>query len=229
MNKKILLAVVLAGTIGNQAHAAHTHSGFSIGATLGYANVTGSFNRSFVPTGAFATGGDTSNIGSSAPLFGAFLGYGWSPNPVGLYLGGEIFGQFQNLNPKLNNDNGSVVDVRFATQIRTSNTFGAVGKIGYLCKEALFFLKIGLASAKWQFKFQDNGAAPNFGTASTNSRKTGFVAGLGMDYAIAKNWAIGTEYTYTAYGAIKLPITTLGTFTYKPRVHAFNVRLKYTF
>lgn len=229
MNKKALLAAVLAGIVGGQVQASTPHAGFSIGASLGYANLNGTFTRSFLPASVFATGGDKSDVGSGAPLAGLFLGYGWAPHPAGLYVGGEVFGQLQNLNPKRNNDNGSLIDVRFATQIRSANTLGAVAKVGYVCKEALFFLKLGVSTAKWRFNFQDNGAAPNFGTASVSPRKTGFVAGLGIDYAIARNWALGAEYTYMAYGTVKLPIDRLGTFSYKPRVNTFNVRLKYTF
>ena len=67
-----------------------------------------------------------------------------------------------------------------------------------------------------------------FGGSSASKRKTGLVAGLGLDYAIAHHVAVGAEYLYTTYGSIKLPIN-VGTFTFRPNVNTFNFRVKYTF
>jgi opacity protein-like surface antigen len=222
MNKKVWVAAVLAGVVGGPVLAAAPHAGFSLGANLGYAHVNGKLGRTFT---AF-TANDSSDLGSGAPLAGLFLGYGWVASSPGLYVGGEIFGQYQNLNSK-REDNYNPLGFQYTTQVRTTNTFGAVAKLGYLCKDALFFLKLGVASAKWKFEFKD--LTPPFTTATTNSRKTGFVAGLGMDFAVARNWAVGGEYTYTTYGSLKLPLTGLGSLTYKPKVSTFNLRLKYTF
>jgi outer membrane immunogenic protein len=233
MNKKVLLSAVLAGAIVGQGQAATPHSGFSIGANLGHTSVDGKLNRSFAIVPPV---GDNSNFGARSPVFGLFLGYGWAAGSPGLYLGGEIFGQIENVNAK-REDFINLVGQGFTTKLQSKNTLGAVAKIGYVCKEMLFFGKLGVTTTKWQFNFANT---PNAGVGvgaqnvSTNSRKTGFLVGIGMDYAIAKNWAIGAEYLYTMYGSLKLSVpandaAAAGNFNYKPKVSTFNVRLKYTF
>lgn len=220
MNKKLVLAVVLAGIAGYQAQAVAPHTGFSIGANLGVTNVSGKLNRNFT-----TPANDGSDFGARSPVFGLFLGYGWSPNPHGVYVGAEIFGQIQNVKAKRED---LLQVLNWTTQLQTNNTFGAVAKLGYVCKEALFFLKAGVASTKWKFNF--NAAQPGVPAVSLSQspRKTGFLVGLGMDYAIARNWAVGAEYLYGIYGSLKLA-GAAENFTYKPKVGTFNLRLKYTF
>lgn len=230
MKKKILVAAALASIVGSQAQAAHNHTGFSIGANVGAMSVDGSIKRN-LNQAAFPGGSDSSNMGTSAPLIGLFLGYGWSPNPVGIHVGAELFGQLQNIN--LKREDGFPPNILFTQKVRTTNTFGAAAKFGYLCKEALFYVKLGISSARWKFSFQDAAAAP-FTASTSNSRKTGFLAGLGIDYVIARHWALGAEYLYTAYGSVRLngagaPGVNIGSMTYKPRVNTFNLRLKFTF
>ena len=179
---------------------------------------------------------DSSNFGGRSPVFGLFLGYGWVASSPGLYLGGEIFGQIENVDAK-RQDFINLVGIGLTTTLKSNNTLGAVAKIGYVCKEALFFAKFGVTTTKWKFNFANTpNAAGGIGaqSVSTNSRKTGFVMGLGMDYAIAKNWAIGAEFLYTIYGSIKssVPVNdqaVAASFTYKPKVATTNLRLKYTF
>lgn len=97
-----------------------------------------------------------------------------------------------------------------------------------MCKEALFFLKIGVASKKFRFDFADSTVVPNE-SVSTKPRKTGFLTGIGMDYAVAKNWAVGGEFLYETYSTLRLALANVGTLNYKPKVTTFNLRLRYTF
>lgn len=223
MKKKVLLAAVLASTMGYQAQATSPHTGFSVGANLGIASLDGKLNRDLTPAGGTT---DSSNFGARSPVVGIFFGYGWAPNPTGLYLGGEVFGQYEKI--KANRGENSNIAVLFSTRLQTNNAFGAAAKIGYLCKDALLFLKAGVASTKFKFNFTNNTLAP-VESVSTSPRKTGFLVGLGMDYAIAKNWAVGGEFLYEVYGSLKLSQPGDGTFTYKPKKATANLRLKYTF
>lgn len=226
MNKKVLLTVVLAGSLSYQAHAAAPHSGFSAGVNLGHTSVDGKLDRTFTAPVA-----DNSNLGARSPILGLFLGYGWVASSPGAYLGGEIFGQVENIKAK-REDFINLADFGLTTKLESKNTFGAAAKIGYVCKEMVFFGKIGVTTTKWKFNFEN--ASQTAQNTSINSRKTGFLLGIGMDYAIAKNWTIGGEYIYTMYRSLKLniPATLLAnaaTFNYKPKVNTFNVRLKFTF
>lgn len=229
MSKKLLLAAVLAGTISQQAQAAAPHSGFSVGVNLGHTSVDGKLNRTF---NAAPTITDNSNFGARSPIFGLFLGYGWAAGSPGIYLGGEVFGQVENVNAKREDFLGNPAVQNLTTKLQSKNTLGAVAKIGYVCKEMVFFGKLGVATTRWKLDFANGiDAAQNL---SKNFRKTGFVMGLGMDYAIAKNWTVGGEYLYTMYGSLKLAVpetaASVGAnFTYKPKVNTFNLRLKYTF
>lgn len=220
MKKRIIVAAALASLVGTHAQAVAPHTGFSVGANVGATDVDGKLNRTFsIPAS------DNSNLGARSPVVGLFLGYGWSPHSYGVYLGGEIFGQYENVRASRED---LTPNLGWKTRLETNNTFGAVAKLGYVCKEALFYLKAGVASTKTRF---------NFTTVEINlnksQRKTGFITGVGIDYAIAKNWALGAEYLYAIYGALKLAGTDAGgtaiTLSHKPKVSTFNLRLKYTF
>ncbi len=229
MNKKALLVSVLAVAISHQTLASKQHSGFSVGLNLGQTSVDGKLSRAFNNPVPIADSG--SNFGDRSTVFGLFLGYGWLPNTSGLYLGGEVFGQIENLNATRNDRSGlNLVDT---TKLRSKNVLGAVAKLGYSCKEMLFFGKLGIATRKWDFKYESSASRQS---GSINSRKTGFLIGLGMDYAISQNLAIGAEYIYTAYGSLKFSApanAALGAgsvdINYKPKVSTINLRLKYTF
>jgi opacity protein-like surface antigen len=89
----------------------------------------------------------------------------------------------------------------------------------------LFFGKIGVISTKWKLEFTNPTILE---TVSKNQRKTGFLLGIGGDYAIARNWTLGGEFLYAIYGALKL-VPTEATLNHKPKVSTFNLRLKYAF
>jgi opacity protein-like surface antigen len=222
MKKKIIVAAVLAGVIGSQTQAAAPHTGFSVGANLGYTSVDGKLKRDFPTT--IPASSDNSNFGASSPVVGLFLGYGWAPNPHGFYLGGELFGQYENVKAK-REDLIGLAFPSFTTKINTNNSFGAAAKIGFICKDALFFGKIGAISTKWKFEFTNPGVPE---TVSKNQRKTGLLLGIGGDYALARNWTLGGEFLYAIYGSLKL-LPTEFSFSHKPKVSTFNLRLKYAF
>lgn len=220
MKKKIIIAAALAGIVGTQAQAATPHTGFSVGANLGVTNVDGQLKRNFNTAPESA---DNSNLGARSPVIGLFLGYGWAPNPHGFYLGSEIFGQYENVRAKREDLIG--IPPSFVTKLTSNNSFGVAAKIGFICKDALFFGKIGVVSTKWKLEFT-NPNVPE--TVAKNQWKAGLLLGIGGDYAIARNWTLGGEFLYAIYGALKL-VPTEATLNHKPKVSTFNLRLKYAF
>ena len=152
MSKKTLLAIGLAAITSCAADASF-HKGFSIGANVGITDMDGKLNRAFPGAAPVA---DNSNFGARGPVAGLFLGYGWSPQIGGIHIGGEAFGQFENINAKREDLFGAGVNsVNFATSLKTTNTFGAALKFGFGCKEALFYAKVGFASTKFKYTFND--------------------------------------------------------------------------
>lgn len=220
MKKKIIIAAALAVIVGTQAQAAAPHTGFSVGANLGYTSVDGQLKRTTaIPTS------DNSNFGARSPVGGLFLGYGWSPNPHGFYLGAEVFGQYENVKAKREDLIGDPA-FGWTTKLNSNNSFGASAKVGFICKDALFFGKIGVVSTKWKLEFT-NPTTPE--TVSKNQRKSGLLLGVGGDYAIARNWTLGGEFLYAIYGgSLKLSQQDIN-MNYKPKVSTFNLRLKYAF
>ena len=121
MKKKILVAATLAGIVGGHTLAVAPHTGFSVGANLGVTDVDGKLNRTFSTPAT-----DSSNLGARSPIVGLFLGYGWSPNSYGIYLGGEIFGQYENA--RASREDVTPV-LGWKTRLETNNAFGAVAKL----------------------------------------------------------------------------------------------------
>ena len=238
MYKYILLASSVIGLLGHNAEARAPHSGVSFGANLGHASVDGKLNRT-INTNPIIY--DKSNLGSRSPVFGLFLGYGWTAAPSGFHLGGELFGQIENFNAKREDLMGNRA-FGLTTKLRSKNTFGAAAKIGYIHKDMLFYGKVGAASTKWKLNYAYPAAVATLAAPardardiSKNSRKTGLLVGAGMDYAITNNWSIGAEYVYTMYKAVKLAVPAAPgaaasvNLSHKPTVSTFNARVKYTF
>jgi opacity protein-like surface antigen len=227
MKKKIILATVLAGIFGNPTYAVPPHAGFFVGINPGITAVDGSLRRDLNQV-AFPSGGDTSTIGKSTPHIGLFMGYAWAPQPTGINIGAEVFARLLSLSIDRQDNYGPALQ-NFLLKFRSTNAFGATARLGYVCKESLLYVKLGVSSANWKATFQDALAVPaGFGTTSRNKNSTGVVAGLGIDHAIAARATIGVEYLFTYYNSIKFPAN-VGTFTFRPKVNVFNLRLKFAF
>jgi len=181
------------------------HAGFYIGYNLGYTSINGKLTHDLTISRRKQYA--SNEVGSNSSTVGIFLGYGWEPS-TNIYLGPEIFAQYENI--KQNNQilNGE-------TRIEANSSFGAAAKIGYLYKDALFFVKQGVVSMSNK-------------PENISLRKTGFLMGIGLDYAINRNLAIGGEFIYENYKSIKV-VTPYGLITYEPKKSTTNIRLKYTF
>ena len=226
MKKNTFLASLLGAIAIGQIHAVSSspHNGFSVGIKVGYTGINGTLNRNN------AGNNDSSDLGAQSPVASVFFGYGYAPNPAGLYLGAEVFAQFENVKAKRNEFLTDVPNpISGTTTLKTNNTFGLLGKVGYVCKETLINLILGVSTTK--FNYQSNlfplSSPINL---SSNKRRTGFVTGIGMDYAIARNVSVGGEFLYTFYQQLKaVDSTNEFEHSYKPRASTFNIRLKYTF
>lgn len=213
MYKKILLIsmfsflLIVLTSRANQI----SHTGFSIGYNLGYESLSGKFDYHSSINGKIQT---VSEVGTTTPTIGFFIGYGFEPFPSNIYFGCEVFAQYENIHQK------NKIAYK-ETIFKSTNCFGLVAKTGYFIDDYLFFLKTGVVTMNKIKK-------------DISPRKTGFLMGLGIDYGINPNWAIGTELVFESYGPInirlnELSIALLGDLIYKPKKYTSNIRLKYTF
>lgn len=212
MYKKILLAMVMSVlSVCHSKDNNSAHNGFYFGYNLGYSSFGGNlvFNSSMTGKKQII-----SNIGTKSPSVGFFIGNGWSPFVKCIYLGYEIFANYEDINQR-----NSII--HHETIFDSNSSFGVVLKTGYIFKDYLFFVKKGFVCLK------------NLGENSP-SRKKGMLLGFGMEYAISNNWSIGGDFVYEIYSSIPLQPNTLalplyGNITYKPNKSSSNLRLKFTF
>jgi outer membrane autotransporter protein len=74
----------------------------------------------------------------------------------------------------------------------------------------LIYGKGGVAFARDQSGFTD--LAGN--SAGTSLTRTGWTAGIGLEYGITKNWSAKIEYDYLSFGSQPLNFTTATPVTY---------------
>ena len=110
------------------------------------------------------------------------------------------------------------------------------GRLGYALDNKLFYVKGGYADGHTEFR----GTCDLCGNIALNvaSRHSGWTLGGGLEYALAKNWTLGVDYSYVKlngatdagiYSVNGLPVTFLGTPTYNSSVNLnmVGVRLNY--
>jgi len=95
----------------------------------------------------------------------------------------------------------------FDTNVATSWLATVRGRLGYAVDRLLFYGTGGAAFSNVSFSnaYQGHsplGAGDEFGAASASETKTGWVAGGGIDYALAINWIVSVEYLHVDLGSI---------------------------
>ncbi len=89
-------------------------------------------------------------------------------------------------------------------------TSTVTGRIGAAFDRLLVYGKGGVAFAQDQSGFTDTFA----NSASTTFLRTGWTAGVGLEYALNKNWSAMIEYDYLGFGPQALSFTTPTTPSY---------------
>lgn len=175
-----------------------------------------------------------SDLGGTGGAFFAFPpGTGdpfWSPSGAGFTFGGQAGYNWQSGNIVY----GVESDLNWA-DAKTSGAFGAPGvfpinsitkmdwmgtvrgRLGVAYSQFLFYGTGGIAFAH----FEDNWGTPAAGGGpqfTSNSTRTGWTAGGGVEYMLARNWTVRAEALYAGFGSKTItvespPIGFLGNYS----------------
>jgi outer membrane immunogenic protein len=91
-----------------------------------------------------------------------------------------------------------------ATSAETQWTSTVAGRVGAAFNRLLVYGKGGVAFARDRSTFTD----PAGNSASSAFTRTGWIAGIGLEYGIAQNWLAKIEYDYLSFGLQPLNFTT---------------------
>jgi outer membrane immunogenic protein len=128
---------------------------------------------------------------------GVLTGYNWEFNS-GLLLGVEADISKSNVS---NSVSGTDVGVFIHKVSSDYEAFGtARGRIGYAAGPALFYATAGLAWAKMNDSYTEWPNPNEFRKQSDDTSRFGWVAGVGIEYAVTRNITIKAEYIHADLG-----------------------------
>lgn len=168
-------------------HAYYNWTGFYIGAHAGYG--WADFSDTIV-------GGLTASVQPTGFIYGGQIGFNYQ-------LGSWVFGI------EAEYTTGDVKDTQniglLSSQIKLDNTYNVAGRIGYAFDRTLLYGKFGGAWTQESYNFALGGA-----TATGGVDRTGWLAGVGIEYAFLGNWSAKLEYTYMDMGSKNIVLATTG-------------------
>ena len=199
-SKILSVAVGLLMWSASQANAADWdgfYAGLETGANLGTSHI---FDENVVS--------GSQDYDASFGTSGVFAGVvaGWNQKNGNLVWGVEANGDFSTLsgdNAKWPFGTDSTASVDFSSALRLRGGV-AMGK-------ALVFVAGGVTLSDMKADFYDTGNRHD----AFNGLTVGWTVGAGVDYAVANDWMIGTEFRYTNYGALKGETVTTDTGWYE--------------
>ncbi|MCS3759412.1 outer membrane beta-barrel protein [Bradyrhizobium sp. 62B] len=206
-------------------------TGFYVGGHIGGAWT----NEQFINNGTGAPFGDLS-VGDSfrqrksGIMGGAQIGYNWQANNYVFGMEGTISG-LDNKGSFTNNVFGIGLDDQFSWRANVLATI--VGRAGFAVQNNLFYIKGGYAGVNNRLSVVDNVANPSTGSGGQTHWHNGWTVGAGWEYGITRNWIVGLEYNYAAFGSQTYQLGgTSGNYTFdtKPRdIQWAVVRASYKF
>lgn len=204
-------------------------TGFYVGGHIGGAWT----NEQFTNNGTGAPFGDlTPGQGyrqrNSGILGGAQIGYNWQANNYVFGMEGTISG-LDNKGSFLNTAFGAGDDV-FSWRANVLAT--VVGRAGFAVQNNLFYIKGGYAGVNNRLSVTDT-VGPATGSGGQTHWANGWTVGAGWEYGITRNWIVGLEYNYAAFGGQTYQLGgTSGNYSFdaKPRdIQWAVVRASYKF
>jgi len=163
---------------------------------------------------------------NSGVMGGAQIGYNWQANNYVFGMEGTISG-LDNKGSFRNTVFGPANDV-FSWRANVLAT--VVGRAGFAVQNNLFYVKGGYAGVNNRLSVTDPAVT---GTGGQTHWHNGWTVGAGWEYGITRNWIVGLEYNYAAFGSqtYQLGGTAANyTFDAKPRdIQWAVVRASYKF
>ncbi len=189
-----------------------TWSGFYIGVTGGYAGDKFNYPASVtIPNNEFSPITGNASVTSSGFLLGGTVGYNYqfSHNFV---LGLEADWSWANVDGQIGLGLNAPIGPGITANLSAGSTIDNIGtarvRLGYAWDRALFYATGGFAwgSVDSGANIAVNaGGAPVFaGGLSKSNSISGWVAGVGLEYALSPNWSFKTEYLYADFGKANL-------------------------
>ena len=205
-------------------------SGFYVGGHIGGASTNEQWVNSANTTifGDLAPGQGYRQRGSGI-IGGGQIGYNWQANNVVFGVEGTLAGL---------NNSGTVNNTVFGAgddvfSWRTNMLATVVGRAGIAVNNNLFYAKGGYAGANNRLSVVDNVANPSTGSGGQTHWANGWTVGAGWEYGVTRNWIVGLEYNYAAFGSQTYQLGGLAgnyTFDAKPRdIQWAVVRASYKF
>jgi len=122
------------------------------------------------------------------------------------------------------------------TICRTEMNFvGTVaGRIGYAFNNVLLYGKGGVAFVDEDFLLLAAPAGVAFAASTNDSTRTGWMAGVGLEWGITPNWSAKIEYNYMDFGTQNINFVTLGGVPFAieaidQQVHVVKAGINYRF
>jgi len=171
-------------------------TGFYIGGHVGYgwADFTG--------TDTF-TGAITDSAAASGMIYGGTVGFNYQ-------LGSWVFGvegDFTFGDVKWTEDFLGLA----TAEVKVDQIYTAAGRIGYAFDRWMVFGKFGGAWTQEQYNFSVFGA-----TATGTVNRTGYLLGVGLEYAFLGNWTAKVEYNYMDLGSKDVTLAVTGGLVVTP-------------
>ncbi|WGD48778.1 outer membrane beta-barrel protein [Bradyrhizobium sp. CB1650] len=208
-----------------------TWTGFYVGGHIGGAWT----NEQFINNGNGAPFADLSpgegfRQRKSGIMGGAQIGYNWQANNYVFGMEGTISGL---------NNSGSFTNTVFGPGAfddqfswRTNVLATVVGRAGFAVQNNLFYIKGGYAGVNNRLSVVDTVGVAT-GSGGQTHWANGWTVGAGWEYGITRNWIVGLEYNYAAFGSQTYQLGgTAGNYTFdaKPRdIQWAVVRASYKF
>ena len=220
MNKKTLLAGACALAFSSSALMAADEPGFnfSVGAEGGFAGGQAELSKTI--------GADlnTVDLGTQGAGGGVMLSVGY------LFEGGfalalEGSGMWYSTDAKVTQSNGRLGNVK----VEMKDNYNIMGCFGYKVADCVIpFLRMGVAFSKWE------SSDTSFATTGKRDKYlTGFVGGLGVDFMLSKNIALGFVYDHAWYNDMSYKnyngSTDIGNSKVKPEINTFKARVRFVF
>jgi opacity protein-like surface antigen len=199
------------------APIAYSWTGAYVGANFG-----GAFNHEDMTTPIGLAPTDPSGV-----LGGGQLGYNYQFSTWLLGIEGEFDGTTAQ-------GTANFVDPVTSTALAVTSDHRwystASGRLGYVMGSLMIFAKAGGAwmNADYQFSVTNSGLTA---TSSINSTRSGWNAGVGLEYLLSPKWSAKVEYDYLDFGSNTVGLVTpVGNgVTFKTNVNEVKVGLNYHF
>lgn len=171
-------------------HTYYNWTGFYLGGHAGYgwADFGGSDPVTGLPTGSLSAKG---------LIYGGQLGFNYQ---IGSWVLG-VEGEFSFGDVKYREDFGA----GNTAEIKLDQIFTAAGRVGYAFDRTMIYGKAGGAWTQEKYNFAVLG-----GTATGSVDRSGWLVGVGIEYAFAGNWSAKLEYNYMDLGSKLVTLTTTG-------------------